>query len=164
MSIDGTDCKTWEPKHPTLSQDRRQMSSKFKHAGLKYLIAVAIHENKCVFIDGPHRGGKHDITIFRERLKQMIPEGKFVTADRGFQSSRPDEGMLAIPNNQDSSVLKSYKSRAQLRHETFNGRIKKFKILDDTFRHGKVKHKWAFIAVCVIAQYHLENGNPLYDV
>ena len=55
-------------------------------------------------------------------------------------------------------------SRARARHETFNGRIKNFGCLDDRFRHGMEKHKICFEAVCVIVQYQLENGSPLFDI
>lgn len=38
--VDGTDYRTWEPKHPPLPQDRTQMSHKFNHGMLKYKLAV----------------------------------------------------------------------------------------------------------------------------
>jgi hypothetical protein len=49
-------------------------------------------------------------------------------------------------------------------HETFNSRLKNFHCLDDRFRHGIDKHKICFEAICVIVQYQLENGSPLFDV
>jgi hypothetical protein len=75
------------------------------------------------------------------------------------------------PNDVDSLIaslqgteLYRFKSRARLRHETFNGRIKHFASLRDTFRHGEEKHRLAFEAICVTVQYQMENGKPLYDV
>ena len=43
------------------------------------------------------------------------------------------------------------------------GRLKTFKSISGKFRNGLGKHK-DFEAVCVIAQYQMENGSPLYDV
>ena len=50
---------------------------------------------------------------------------------------------------------------AQARHESFNGRIKVFGILDTRFHHGVQKHKAVFEAACVIVQYDMETGRPL---
>ena len=54
--------------------------------------------------------------------------------------------------------------RAHARHEAFNGRLKSFKVLAEKFRHGQEKHKSVFEAVCVIVQYDMENGRPLFDI
>jgi hypothetical protein len=62
----------------------------------------------------------------------------------------------------DERVAK-FKSRARARHESFNGRLKFFDILQNTFRHGEARHKIAFEAVCVIVQYQMDNGSPLFD-
>ena len=61
-------------------------------------------------------------------------------------------------------MVKSFKRRARARHETFNGRLKNFKILAERFRHGVPKHKAVFEAICVIVQYDMENGHPMFDV
>ena len=55
-------------------------------------------------------------------------------------------------------------SRARARHETFNSRIKNFGCLEQRFRHGMEKHRICFEAVCVIVQYQMDNGAPLFDV
>ena len=103
------------------------------------------------------------MTFFCEGLKYKIAPGKKVHADLGYKSSRPDETMLAVPNPRDSKPLYNFKSRCRLRHETFNGRIKCFNVLSETFRHGEEKHKLAMEAVCVIVQYQMENGQPIFD-
>jgi hypothetical protein len=163
-SVDGTDYRTWEQKHPTLPQDRKQMSHKFKHGALKYEIAVCNYYSQICWVSGPHAGGKHDLTIFREGLKQKIVDGKRVNVDRGYRSSRADERMLSIPNACDSKLLCNFKSRSRLRGETFNGRLKKYEILNQTFRHGREKHSFAFLAVVVTMQYRMDNGEPLFEV
>jgi hypothetical protein len=153
-------------KHPTLSQDRTQMSHKFKHGALKYEIAVSNYHSQVCWIGGPHRGGKHDLTMFREGgLKQKFADGKLCNVDRGYHSGRADEKMLCLPNLRDSKALNNFKSRSRLRGETFNGRLKTYEILNQTFRGGnQEKHRLAFEAVVVIWQYRMDNGEPLFEV
>jgi hypothetical protein len=164
VSIDGTDFRMWEKKHSTLPVDRGQMSHKFNHGAVKYEVAMSIFKPKCVWISGPHRGGKHDMTIFREGLKQKIKPGGLGIVDRGYATSQLDERMLSQPNAMDSKELNNFKSRARLRQETFNGRLNFFNILSQTFRHGIDKHKLVFEAVCVTVQYQMDNGRPILDV
>jgi hypothetical protein len=72
LSVDGTDFKMWEPKHATLSYDPGMYSHKFNKAAAKYEIAVCIRESRIAWFSGPHRGARHDMTIFRDGLKQKI--------------------------------------------------------------------------------------------
>ena len=74
------------------------------------------------------------------------------------------EALTATPNTFDSKKLQNFKSRARLRQETFNGRLKYFSVLSETFRHSIAKHKLAFEAICVIVQYQMDNGSPIFDV
>lgn len=167
ISVDGKDFKCWERKHPELPIDPGMMSEKFRKAGWKYEIALSIWEPKVVWLYGPHRGGKHDMTIFRERLKNKMSAlaGKLVNADLGYRTSQPDEmGMVAYPNSLDDAALKQFKSRIRCRQETFNGRLTFFKILQDTFRHSEDQHRMAMEAVCVTVQYQMDNGSPIYEV
>jgi hypothetical protein len=164
VTVDGTDFRMWEKKHNLLPMDKGYCSHKYRHCAVKYEIAVSIFKSKCVWISGPHRGGKHDITIFREGLKDKIKQGKKLPVDRGYKSSKLDEGMLSPPCALDSKELNNFKSRARLRQETFNGRLKFFDALGQTFRHGIDKHKLVLEAVCVIVQYQMDNGRPLFAV
>ena len=167
ISADGVDFKVWEkPSKNGYNIDREQMSVKFSHGALKYIIALSIFHPKCVFFDGPYRGGLHDIDMFRKKLKQQLLESrKKAVVDRGFRSSKDDEcNMLCCPDKMDSKEVFNFESRARLRHETFNGRLKFFNILSSTFRHGEASHKIAFSAVVVIVQYQMDNGSPIYMV
>ena len=110
---------------------------------------------------GPFKASRHDITQFRSELLAKIPAGKRAVGDNGYQGE-PDA--VSTPNSQDPAVLRKFKSRARARQESFNARIKVFQCLDQRFRHGIKKHKICFEAVCVIVQYQLENGSPLFDV
>lgn len=113
-------------------------------------------------MNGPFPAADHDIKIFREKgLKESIPAGKKIIGDNGY---RGENDIISTPNNaHDSAVLRKFKSRARARHESFNRRIKAFHILSETFRHDIEKHRIVFEAVCVICQYQLENGSPLFD-
>ena len=56
-----------------LPSGRAMMSEKFKHAAWKCEIALAVFEAKILWINGPFRGGKHDMTVFRkDGLKQRL--------------------------------------------------------------------------------------------
>ena len=72
--------------------------------------------------------------------------------------------MLSTPNQLDEKIVHNFKSRARLRHETFNGRIKKYNSMKDTFGHSISKHKLAFEAVVVTLQYTLDNASHLFDI
>lgn len=168
VSVDGTDFKIWEPKHPTLPIDRRYCSHKFNHAAVKYEIVLSVKQSKCVLINGPFRGGIHDLDMLRavgglkEKLSGAI--GKKAIADRGYKSSQLDEQFLSTPDRMDPAELYNFKSRVRVRQETFNGRLKKYESLQQTFRHGELKHKDVLEAVCVIVQYQMDNGSELFAV
>lgn len=91
----------------------------------------------------------------------MIPEGKKIIGDSGYRGE-PDK--ITTPTRHDTLVVKNYKSRALSRHETFNKRIKSFGVLKNTFRSNIDYHHIAFEAVCVLVQYDLENGHPLFEI
>ena len=54
--------------------------------------------------------------------------------------------------------------RRGARQESFNGRLKRFNILAETFRYHHEKHGDVVNALCVLTQYDIENGRPLMDV
>jgi hypothetical protein len=137
-------------------------SKKHNKAGLAYELGIAIHSNKLVWINGPFPAGQNDISIYRKEggLKSKIPANKRVIGDEGYKG----EVQISTRNPFDSRAIKEFKSRVKARHETFNGRLKHFNILDECFRHGVPKHKAVFEAICVVVQYEMENGHPMFDV
>ena len=88
VSVDGVDFKCFEPQHPNLPVDPQMMSKKFNKSGYKYEIAISVYSPQVVWLSGPHKGGKHDMTIFCEGLKQKMNQlpGKMVNADLGYRS------------------------------------------------------------------------------
>jgi hypothetical protein len=170
-TIDGTDCKIWEPKHPLFNQDKTYSSVKFKHAGLKYELIMCLIHGRCLWISGPFKCGTHDLTVFRLGFKRIMLNlpGKMLIGDSIYKPSAakyPEEvGMFAPPSSLDSQLLAKWKSRARCRHETFNGRLKFFQILSETFRGTDHQmHQAAFEAVAVIVTYQMENGSPVFMV
>jgi hypothetical protein len=170
VSVDGIHCTISEPRQFPSS---KWYSHKSHGPALAYEIAIAVQDNKIVHVHGPFPAGIPDLTIFRSPggLKSKIPEGKLATADRGYRG----EPSLRLPNERDTELAKNFKKRSQARHETFNSRLKSFKILSTRFRHshnGRKQqgdtchdnHKAVFEAVCVLLQYDMENGHPLFAV
>ena len=164
---DGVDFKMWERQHPDYPIDTKAMSHKFRSCGAKYIIVLSVFRSKCVFIEGPFRGGKPDLDMFKESglIKKMKKHGKICITDRGFRSKYVHERkQFAYPDYMDSKELNNFKSRARLRQETFNRRLKHFEALSSTFKNGFVKHGIALRAVAVIVQYQMDNGSPLFCV
>jgi DDE superfamily endonuclease len=187
-SVDGVHCRANEPSHPTLSKNTKMFSHKFNQAAFSYELAISVYHNALIWMNGPFMGSKHDVTIFRQDgLKDRTPTGKRDIADNGYKG---EKNILLTLNTHDPAELRKFKvscfllppllafwkfslnlltplagwqERVKARHETFNGRIKNFAWLDDWFRHGMDKHKICFEAVCVIVQYQLENGSPIFD-
>ena len=70
---------------------------------------------------------------------------------------------MSLPNPCDDDDVGNFKAHVKCRHETFNGRIKYFCSLSDTYKHSKEKHKYVFEAIAVTVQYQMDNGSPLFD-
>lgn len=155
--------------HPTKSKDPKYFSFKHKQAGYLYEIGIAIHEQKCVWANGPLPAGvTNDKGHFDRKLKAKIPPGKRAVGDSGY-AGNPDK--ITIKRPEDSPAVRKFKRRSLARHENFNEQLKEFDCLSNTFRHhgdskhdGDEKHKMAFMAVLVICQTQLELEMPLIDV
>lgn len=168
VSIDGVHCRIREPRTDPGS---KWYSHKTNSAGLAYELAIAIRSDRLVHVRGPFPASTHDITIFRggkkgeepkaqDALTFKIPIGKRAIGDSGYRGE-PDK--IAITREGDSTLVKQFKARMKARHETFNGRLKSFNILDLPFRHKFQFHGEVFVAVCVVVQYDLENGHGLFE-
>ena len=167
ISADGVDFKVWEKKHPRYNIDKKACSHKFNSCAAKYLIALSLQESKVVFIAGPYIGGVSDTEMMVHSGLQdlLIEKKKLVMVDRGFHSDiKLHRETHAYPDEIDNPKLHNFKSRARLRQEAFNGKLKKFSIMEQTFKHKFEKHKFVFEAVVVIVQFQMENGQPLFSV
>ena len=172
VTVDGVDCKINEIRndHPEFPFDPKLHSHKFKSAAWKYEIAVAIHSNNIVWVNGPWKGGRNDKTVLSEgqeeaqqmgiidSLLQLVAPGKFIVCDRGYiKFSDPDYlEKVAFKHDDDDDDLKAFKGRVCARHETVNALLKEYQILSQTFRHSKQQHEMAFKAACYLVQCHFD--------
>jgi hypothetical protein len=163
ITVDGTHCWIREPQHPTWSQDPEWYSHKYNKAGVNYELGISISENRLVWMNGPYKAGSNDVSTFTKKglKKKLRNTGKKAIGDGGY-SGHPKQ--ISTPNSHDSKAVFKFKSRALKRHEKFNGLTKNFDCLSGRFRHSVDRFKNCFEAVCVIAQYQIENNRPLYDV
>ena len=95
-----------------------------------------------------------------------IPEGRYVVADKGY---RGEYDIIRIENSLDDKEVAEFKSLALARHENFNSRLKRYKILEIRYR-GKgnkkqlAKHRLVFNAVVCICQLEMKHGSTLFEV
>jgi hypothetical protein len=164
VSVDGVHCRIQEIRK---DPGAKWYSHKFNGPALSYELGIAIRSNRLVWINGPFPASRHDITTFRSEhnpgdgLMNRIPDGKRAIGDSGYKG---EPAKVSVTRDGDSDDVKKFKARAKSRHETFNSRIKSFKILDNAFRHGFERHKTVFEAVCICVQYDIENGHGLFEV
>ena len=167
ISSDGVDFRLWERKHPDFNIDKGACSHKFKACAAKYLLALSLTESSCVFMSGPYPGGVSDRLMMEKSGLQdlLLQHNKVAMLDRGFHTKdKLHRATHAYPDEIDPPDLHNFKSRARLRHETFNRRLRHFSLLLNTFTHGFENHQHAFEAVVVIVQYQMENGSPLFCI
>lgn len=162
VSVDGIHTQIFEPMNGTYSKNPKYYSHKFNQSALAYEIAISLWTNQVVWVNGPFPAGKPDREIFQEGLLQMIPKGKKVIADAAYLSQ--EMPMLRISNKTDSKEVALMKRRGKARQESFNAKVKKFKAMAETFRHGESKRPICFEAIVVICQYQIERSAPLFDI
>lgn len=155
ISVDGTDFKTREP-HPF---NPKVKSHKYNGAALKYEVAISIYSGDIVWVGGPYRGGKHDLTIFRESLMKMLDEGEMVEADSGY-AGEPD--WIRAKGDYATREDKREKNRVRARQESCNRRFKVWGILKQEFRHSLKKHVLIFRSIACITQMGIDHGDCLF--
>jgi hypothetical protein len=170
-SVDGTHVKTQEPNHPDLPKDPKAFSYKSQAAGMSYEIVVLLWESRIIWINGPYLASTHDTTIFAKPggLKEKLQgSGLRLIADRGYGGH---SDTISTMNSHDSPEVSNLKTRARLRQEAVNSKIKTLRVTDSArFRHrgehtdGQSKFKICFEAAVVVTQYKMEINEPLFDV
>ena len=167
-TIDGVDFKTREKSNDEFSVDKKTFTYKHHHGGVKYELVVDAFESKIISINGPFKGGVDDRAMYEDKVKDLVPDGKLLIADRGY--GRSDEKnfpgwnkKFALPNLSDSKWLANFKSRARSRHEVVNGLLVDYAVLHKEFTHPHDKHVIAFEAICVLVQYKMDYGHPTWD-
>ena len=153
-SVDGTDFMTCEP----FPFDKKWKSPKFKGGGLSYEVAISIYAGDIVWIYGPCRGAKHDITMFRDALKDMLDEGEMVEADRGYRG----DDKVRTPDDFEDIFEMGDKNRIRARHESCNHRFKVWGILKQQYRHNTESHGVVFRAIAAITQMGTDDSDCLF--
>jgi hypothetical protein len=163
FSLDGTDCWIQEP-HPF---NKDYFSHKFKHAGLRYEIGLALGTCKIVWVGGGVPcGANPDITIAQSSkgVVDSLLLGERAIADKGYNDQNIH--FLTPFNRVQNEAQKTFNikhKKIMARHEKVNKRIKQFDILN-RFRHkNDLKHKLFFYAVVNITQISLRYS-PLESV
>lgn len=86
-----------------------------------------------------------------------IENGEKAIADRGYR----DQRYFITPEN---IPLYPRIKKILARHETVNGRLKQFKILQIRFRNKLHLHPKCFHAVVNLVQISINHGNPLFQI
>lgn len=155
ITVDGTDFKTQEP-HPF---NRKWMSHKHNGAGLKCEVAMSVFSGNIVWVCGPHRGSKHDLTTFREKIKGVLEQGEMAEGDKGC-AGEPDT--VRAKDDHRSKAERKEKDGFRARHEACNRRFKCWSILKQEHRHDNTKHECVFRAVVAVTQLAVDNGSCLF--
>jgi hypothetical protein len=128
---------------------------------LRYELGVCIQTGHIVWINGPYPCGSFpDLRIARHKLIHHLVPGEMFVADRGYR----DGGTYAMTPTGYNTPGERMKSVVRARHESINGRLKKFKILSTPFRNKIDKHYMVFNSLVHAVQLELEYGNDLYPV
>ena len=140
-------------------------SHKYKSgSALRYEVATNIQTGDIVWTSGPWLPGVYnDIAVFKKSgLKEKLLKSKEkAEADDGYVG---EENTIRHPSYARSEEDFIAKAKARKRHETVNGRLKKFKALSELYRHDIGTHSYVFQAVVVLVQLSFNNGEKPYQV
>lgn len=133
--------------------NKKWYSHKFKGPGIRYEIGICIQSGEIVWASGGFPCGDWpDIRIARD-LYVNFSQDEITLADKGYRGLNN----FKIASNQTEK-------RILARHETMNGRLKNFEILNVRFRHPLPKHPRVFHACTNIIQISITNGENLFEL
>lgn len=149
VSLDGTDFRICEPQ----PFNKKWFSHKFKAAGARYEIGISIGNGDIVWASGGFPCGEWpDIKIAKDLyLHEACKE--VTLADKGYRFK-----------NYFKQASNRMEKRILARHETLNGRLKLFKILNCRFRHPLKKHPMVFHACINLLQISIQCGEKLFKL
>jgi len=157
VTVDGVDFHIPEPT----PWSRVWYSHKYDAAGLRYEIAICIATGWIVAYNGPFEAGSWpDLKIFKSLLKAKLGHREKVVADKGYK------GDLRVCNPKEflSDYHKEQMNTARARHETVNGRIKKWSAMSQRIRFSRHKHHIVFQAVVAFEQMRIMYGDEPFQV
>ena len=159
ITVDGTDFMIQEPR----PFHRRWFSKKFKGPGVRYEVGISIQTGWIVWINGPYPCGEWpDLKIaLLGGLVDMFVGDERAVADKGYRGYLQ---YFDVPwRHLDNPQQIRRKQLARARHETVNGRFKKWRALKAVWRHDLLKHGMVFRAVANVEQYMIML-NPTWQV
>lgn len=157
--VDGTDCPTQEPS-PFSS---RHFSHKFNSAGFRYQVTTS-RKGDLIDVDGPHRPGckyGSEKAIFERGVMSYLDDGEECEGDKYYRKQIKDIFTGYLSNEE-----RKFAARFRARHESLNGRLKRFQILTTKFRAKPAfqKHSMAFRAIAVLCQLEIETSSSLFEL
>ena len=122
VTVDGTDFRIQQPT----PFSTKWYSYKYCGPGIRYEVVVCIKTGWIAPYNGPFPCGRwSDIKIFRSLLKQKLFRNEKVIADRGYRG----DSSVCHPDTAVNGQHRHAMSVLRSRHETINGRLKKWTIL-----------------------------------
>jgi len=161
MSVDGTDFRILQKGAAV----KGNAYGSHKYAGksaLRYELGICIRTGHLVWIEGPYAAGQwNDIAIFNNCLATFLDPNERVEADNGY---RGHEDKIKCPKNASNHPDNlAMQARVRSRHETFNGRLKNWGILQQVFRvPSRHCSSWYSVtSVCRIDSAHGEEWRAI---
>ena len=129
----------------------------------KYTRKAVLRYELGIDMEGPYPAGAWpDIKKILNSLVCHLLLGGCIVADNGYVG-HPNK--IKCPNNDCNPERNlGMQSVARSHHETFNGRLKNWGILERTYRIDIKMHGLVFSACAVITQLCIANGEPLFEV
>jgi hypothetical protein len=130
---------------------------------LHYELGVDIPAGNLVWVKGPYPAGAwNDIFFFNRVLSHCREPDECVEADSGYVGHADK---IKCPNN-DCNPAENLGMQGTARscHETLNGCLKNWGILEKVYRHNITVHGTVFYACAVITQLANTNCKPLFQV
>jgi hypothetical protein len=100
------------------------------------------------------------ITIFHTELKHKLRDREMVVADWGYCGDEKVCKPYGALNRRHRKAM----SKARVRHETINKRLKMWGCLKQTYRHDKSIHHTLFGAVITLTQIEFNFGYRPFDI
>lgn len=128
---------------------------------MRYELGISIQNGDLVWLLGPFPCGSHpDIKIARMSIVHNIGVDEMILADSGYRDKGEYFDTPTGLNNKGQYM----RSIARSRHEIFNSRVKRFKILSTTYRGEISKHYLYFYTVAIMCQIEISTGKKLFQI
>ena len=156
FSHDGTDLWVFERTEFT----KRDFSHKFKHAGLRYEVSVALGTSKIIHIaGGVPAGAWNDLKLAQHLLVPKMKDDEKASADKGYRGDKHFITPIESPDPSiEEKIINKKLKLIQSRHEMVNARFKTFKILTCKFRWSRNRHRLIMMCIGNIVQLKLEES------